>query len=85
MDQKAIKIQFIYTQSNFKNLQTVFAICSKIEISFSEKTLEFNNFASEPITKLYHENWKPNEMENFVNEIIKNTMQEIQEKIKANQ
>ncbi len=81
MDQKAIKIQFIYTQSNFKNLQTVFAICSKIEVSFSEKTLEFNNFASEPITKLYHETWKPNEMENFVNEIIKNTMQEIQEKI----
>lgn len=33
------------------------------------------------ISKLYHETWQPNEMESFVNDIIKDAMAEIREKI----
>lgn len=85
IDNSTEKLSFTVKHRNFKNINGGFVIASNIEIYFSAKSLEIRNFNQKTITKLYHENWKLNEMEDFVNAIIKDTMKEIQEKIKANQ
>lgn len=79
-------IKFGYVHKAFKKLEKSFNISTNFEITFQEKNYKVfvTQINNKFITKLYHENWQPNEMEDFVNGIIKNTMKEIQEKISEN-
>jgi Fic family protein len=77
------KLYFSYIHRSFKNTKQPFNIESDFEVFFEEMNFSFLiRNKSLFITKLYHENWKPNEMEDFVNAIMKETMREIQEKLK---
>lgn len=67
--------------ANYNNDELVAA-----QVSLSKAILRvYDNYSENKsenmIIKLYHETWQPNEMENFVNDIIKETMAEIREKI----
>lgn len=79
-------IRFGYVHKAFKKLEKSFNISTNFEITFQEKNYKVfvTQFNNKFITKLYHEDWQPNEMEDFVNGIVKNTMKEIQEKISEN-
>ncbi len=85
INQSIQKIRFSYEHINFKELKKTFEIYSTIEIIFEKRYVKIYNFIKEPTVKSYNEVWQPNEMEDFVNEIIRDTIKKIQEKIKANQ
>lgn len=81
IDSTAQKLNFTYKHRDLKKIRKIFIINSRIEISFERNFCTINNFVGEQIHKSYHEDWKSNEMESFVNEIIKDTMEQIRMKI----
>lgn len=82
------KLIFSYQHRGFKNDQNKFDIQYNFEVEFEQIYFKIYKTVNEKkylyFTKLYHETWQPNEMENFVNDIIKDAMAEIREKISKN-